>query len=97
MQQLPRNFPPQCFRPILPFLMLLIDAARIILFLRVPTPAAFTIGDLPLCPSFLYPWGAAVVACGKWVRGSGWQQVIVSKLMASRESHESTINNIHEW
>jgi hypothetical protein len=30
-----------------------------------------------------------VAACGKRVRGSSWQQVIVSKLVASRESHET--------
>jgi hypothetical protein len=53
MQQLPRNFPPQFFRPILPFLMLLLDAARIILLLRGAHASSihdWRIVTLPLFP-----------------------------------------------
>jgi hypothetical protein len=58
MQQLPRNFPPQCFRPILPFLMLLIDAARIILFLRDTHASSIHDWRIATLPLFPLPMGS---------------------------------------
>jgi hypothetical protein len=55
MSQLPRNFPPLFFRPILPFLMPLTDAARIILFLRDTHASSIRDWRIAALPLFLYP------------------------------------------
>ena len=64
MQQLRRDFPPQFFRPILPFLMLLNDAARILLVLR--DTHASSVRDWPIA-AFPLPIGS----CSGGMRGLG--------------------------
>lgn len=58
MSQLPRNFPPQFFRPILPFLMLLTDAARIILLLRDTHASSIRDWRIAALPPFPLPMGS---------------------------------------